>query len=199
MLASSWESTPTSSAPPRLQAHAPGPIRIRAQNVQMGGRYTADQGRRLPALMLQGKSRQAERAIRQDFAASLRDHGLTEKRASPKKTRSVAELLEEVERARAKRIEREERGRQRRAEELRRQRERYLASWPRTSAGTGSRPMSRQHGESLGAGQGAGPACRFIGGIFSRTKTRGICREIALFRATHARRKALMKRLDRPA
>lgn len=148
-------------------------------------------------LMLQGKSRQAERAIRQDFAASLRDHGLTEQRASPKKTRSVAELLEEVERARAKRIEREERGRQRRAEELRRQRERYLSELAK-DFGRYWKQAHEQAARGIASAQDkARDLLVDLSEAYSLEQKQGeFCREIALFRATHARRKALMKRLD---
>ena len=148
-------------------------------------------------LLLQGKSRQAERTIRKDFTASLRDHPLTEKDASLEKTRSVAELLEEVDRARATRIEREKKERQRKLEERRRQRERYLTELAKDFG----RHWKQAHGLAARGIASAQDMARDLLVDLSeayslKQKQDEFSREIAVFRATHARRKALMKRLD---
>jgi len=148
-------------------------------------------------LLLQGRSRQAERTIRQDFTASLRDHCLTEKGDSLEKTRSVAELLEEVDRSRAKRIERDKRERLRKLEERRRQRERYLTELAKDFGGHWKQAHELAARGIASAHDMARDLLVDLSEAYSlERKQDEFSREMAGFRATHARRKALMKRLD---
>jgi hypothetical protein len=148
-------------------------------------------------LLLQGKSRHAERLIRQDFSAYLHNHAPDEQGVSKWRKRSVAELLEEVERARAKRVEREARERMRQTEELRRKRMTYLTELARDF----DRHWKRAH---LLAERGIASthkeACRLLVDLseaYLLKKRQGeFSLEIARFREAHARRKALLKRLD---
>ncbi len=148
-------------------------------------------------LLLQGKSRQAERAIRQDFTASLRNHAPTEQDVSAKKTRSVAELLEEVERVRAKRIKREARERQRQVEEHRRLRERYLT---KLAEDFGRHWKQAHELAALGIASAYDKARDLLVDLSEayslQQKQVEFSRLVAEFRAAHARRKALMNRLD---
>ena len=148
-------------------------------------------------LLLQGKSRQAERKIRQDFAASLRHHGLTEQGSSPKKARSVAELLEEVNRVRAKRIEREEREKQRQAEERRKQRERYLAELAKDSGHIWKQAHELAAPGIASAYDEVRNLLVDLSEAYSlQQRQQEFSAKIDGFRATHARRTALIRRLD---
>ena len=149
-------------------------------------------------LLLQGKSRQAERMIGQDFAAHLRDHRLTEKDTSPGKTRSVVKLLEEVERCKAKRLEREKRQRERTLQELRRRRESYLTELAKDFG----RHWKQAH--ELAARGIASAQDRALDLLVDlseayslKQKPEEFSRLIAEFHATHAKRTAFLKKLDK--
>ena len=83
-----------------------------------------EEARQYLVLMLEGKSKQAERQLRSRYIKSA----VSLKTAVPSQPfRSVGDLLDLAERAKAERLKREEKDEQRRLEERRRQREQYLA------------------------------------------------------------------------
>ncbi len=148
-------------------------------------------------MLLQGKSRHAERMIRRDFSAFLKNHARAEQGTARPQLRSVAELLEQAEREQAKRIEREEKERKRQAEELRRKRETYLTELARDFG----RHWTQAH---LLAERGIASAHQAACGLLIDLSEAYLLKqrqgefslEMARFREVHAKRKALLRRLD---
>jgi len=143
------------------------------------------------------KSRHAERRISQDYAAFLRDHRSTGQDHSLREKRSVEELLEEVERVRAKRIEREEKARQRRAEILRKTtRELSYRDGQRLRHLLEAGPMHWRNGESLPLRTGRVTCLSIYRRHMPSKKNNGKFSGNSRFSRYPRRRKALMKRLD---
>ena len=148
-------------------------------------------------LLLEGKSREAERKIRQNFTAYLRDCDQAADVHSHKYGRSVSELLKEVEKARAKRIERERLEKARRADEQRKLRERYLCELAKDFGRHWKKAHElAQRGIASAYDETRNLLVDLSEAYSLRQQQVEFSREIAQFRAACVRRGALIKRLD---
>jgi hypothetical protein len=148
-------------------------------------------------LLLEGKAKEAERKVRRNFASFLRDRGQDVDVHSHKCGRYVSELLEEMEKARAKRIERERVAKARRAEEQRKLRERYLCG---LAEDFGQHWSKAQELAERGTASAYDNACGLLVDLSEayglKQQRMEFSKEIARFRSACARRGALIRRLD---
>jgi hypothetical protein len=156
-----------------------------------------DEARQYLLLLLQGETRQAEQQIQRKYAMSLRS-SLSRQTVPAQERRSVATLQELAEQSRTERREREAKKRARAAAKRRQERERYLATlaedfeqhWKTVSGLAGQRTSSAYD-----------RACELLVGLSeaaSLTQTRDdFLTRLSQFRATYARRGALLQRLDK--
>ena len=158
----------------------------------------ADEARHYLLLLLQGKAKQAEREVRQKYMLAGRAQVSPATVIAEQKRRTLAELHILVERARAERLERKRRQKQRELEKQRQQRERYLA--------TLAEDFERHWREvdDFVAQQIASSYDRArdllvdLSEAYTLKQERDeFLRKFAQFRATHTRRSALIRRLDK--
>ncbi|MGC8495018.1 MAG: hypothetical protein ACP5SH_25135 [Syntrophobacteraceae bacterium] len=148
-------------------------------------------------LLLDGRSREAERKVRQDYAACLADGGRVAGEDSHEHRRSVRELLKEVEKARAERIEQEKIEQAHRNAEQRKLRERYLCELAKDF----ELHWKKAHEFAEKGGASAyDQACDILVDLSEayllKRRRMEFTREIARFRAACARRGALIRRMD---
>jgi len=158
----------------------------------------ADETRQYLLLLLQGKAKQAEREVKQKYLMARHASVSPATAKSEQKRRSLAELRTLAERARAERLERERQQRQRELEKQRQQRKRYLTTLTEDFA---------QHWQQLDdfvAQQAASAYDRardllvdLSDAYTLKQKRDEFVAKLRQFRAQHARRSALMRRLDR--
>ena len=148
-------------------------------------------------LLIEGKSIEAERKVRRNFAACLRDCGRIAEVDSRGYGGSVPELLKEVEKARANRLERERIEKVRRTEEKQKLRERYLCELARDF---GRHWKKADELAEIGVASAYDQARDLLVDLseayFLQQRQREFSKEIARFRAAWVRRHSLIKRLD---
>lgn len=156
-----------------------------------------DEARHYLLLLLQGESRQAEHQIQQKYAMSQRSL-LSTQTAPAQEGRSVAKLQELAEQSRTERREREEKKRARELAKRRQERERHLATlaedfehhWKKVAELTEQRTSS--------AYDRARDLLVDLSEAASLTQRRDhFLNRLRQFRATYARRSALLQRLDK--
>lgn len=158
----------------------------------------ADEARQSLLLLLQGKAKQAEREVKQKYATARRASVSPATAKSEQKRRSLAELHALVERARTKRLERKRQQEQRELEKQRQQRERYLA----TLAEDFERHWRDIDAHVAQQAASAYDRARDLLVDLSEAYTLKhehdeFLKKLAQFRATHTRRSALIRRLDK--
>ena len=148
-------------------------------------------------LLIEGKSKEAERKAHRNFAAYLRDCGRIADVHPHRYGRSVSELLKEVEKAREKRIERESIEKVRRTGEQRKLRERYLCEL----AMDFGRHWKKAHelaerGTASAYDQARDLLVDLSEAYLLKQRQMEFLKEISRVRAAWVRRGALIKRLD---
>jgi hypothetical protein len=156
-----------------------------------------DEARQYLLLLLQGKVRQAEQQIQQKYAMSLRA-SLSTQTVPAQESRSVAKLRQLAEQVRTDRRERAEKQRERELAKRRKERQRYLATlaedieqnWKQVSDLAEQRTSSAYD-----------RACELLVDLSEAAsltqRQDDFLNRLSQFRATYARRSALLQRLDK--
>ncbi len=176
---------------------APSPHDSEREMAQWLSSIQVDEARQYLLLLLQGKARQAEQQIQQKYAMSLRT-SLSTQTVPARESRSVAKLQQLAEQFRTERREREKKKRSRESAKRRQERERYLATltedfeqhWKQVSDLAEQRTSSAyDHARDLLVD---------LSEAASLTQRRDdFLKRLSQFRATYARRSALLQRLDK--
>jgi len=176
---------------------APARADSEREMAQWLSRIPVDEARQYLLLLLQGKARQAEQQIQQKYAISLRS-SLSTQTVPAQKARSVAKLRELAEQSCTERREREEKKRARESAKRRQERERYLATlaedfeqyWKKVSDLAEQRTSSAYD-----------RACDLLVDLSEAASLTqrhdDFLKRLSQFRATYARRSALLQRLDK--
>ncbi len=176
---------------------APSPADSEREMAQWLSRIPVDEARQYLLLLLQGKTRQAEQQIQHTYAMSLRS-SLSTQTVPAQDRRSVAKLRELAEQARTERRQREGKQRERELAKRRQKRQRYLAAlaadfeqhWKKVSDLAEQRTSSaydRARDLLVDLSEAASLA----------QKRDEFVKRLSQFRATYARRSALLRRLDK--
>jgi hypothetical protein len=156
-----------------------------------------DEARQYLLLLLQGKVRQAEQQIQQKYAMSLRT-SLSTQTVPAQESRSVAKLRQLAEQVRTDRRERAEKQRERELAKRRKERQRYPATlaedieqnWKQVSDLAEQRTSSAYD-----------RACELLVDLSEAAsltqRQDDFLNRLSQFRATYARRSALLQRLDK--
>ena len=148
-------------------------------------------------LLLQGKARQAEAQIQRRYARSLRS-SLSTQTVSAQESRSVAKLRALAERARTERREREEKKRESELAKRRQEREQYLTALAQDFEQDWKKVSDLAEQRTASAYDRACDLLVDLSEAASLTQRRDeFVKRLNQFRTTHARRSALIQRLDK--
>lgn len=187
-----------------LAAAAPGSLPASDQTdspremSQWAAAVPADEARHYLLLLLQGKAKQAEREVRQQYTMARQASASPATAASERQRRSLGELRTLAERARADRLERKRQQKHRELEKQRQQRERYLATLAEDFARHWRQLDDLVAQQIASAYDRARDLLVDLSDAYTLKQERGeFARKLAQFRATHSRRSALLRRLDK--
>ncbi len=175
----------------------PTPADSEHEMAQWVSSIPSDEAKQYLLLLLEGKAQQAEAQIQRRYALSLRA-SLSTQTVSAQESRSVAKLRALAEQGRTERREREQKKRERELAKRRQERERYLTAlagnfeqhWKKVS------DLAEQKTSAA-----YDHACDLLGDLSeaaSLTQRRAeFVKRLSQFRATYARRSALLQRLNK--
>ncbi len=181
-----------SASPPAPDRVEPGP-----EIGQWVADVPADEARQYLLLLLQGKGKQAEAQIRHQYTIYQRSRASSGEAVSAP-GRSVAELEQLAEQARAERRDQERRKRERQQAERRRKREQYLATLAEDYERHWKEACDLAEGRTAATYNQALTLLVDLRDAYA-LQQRGpeFLERLVQFRATYARRSALMRRLEK--
>jgi len=175
---------------------APDHAKWRPEMAQWVAGVPVDEANQYLLLLLQGKGKQAEAQIRHQYAAYQRSRSSSGE-VAPTPRRSVAQLEQFAERVREERVEREERKRQENLAEQRRQREEYLATLAETYERHWKQVYQLAEQRIAAAYDQARDLLVDLHDAYAlQGQGDEFERRLGEFCSTHARRSALLRRLD---
>jgi len=156
-----------------------------------------DEAKQYLLLLLQGKAQQAEAQIQRRYAMALRS-SLSTQTVSAQESRSVAKLQELAEQAHTERREREEKKRERELAKRRQDRERYLVALAEDYEQHWKKVSDLAEQKNSSAYDRARDLLVDLSEAASLTQRRAeFVKRLSHFRATYARRSALLQRLNK--
>jgi hypothetical protein len=175
----------------------PAPADSGHEMAQWVSSIPTDEAKQYLLLLLQGKAQQAEAQIQRRYALSLRA-SLSTQTVSAQESRSVAKLRELAEQARTKRRGREEKNRERELAKRRQERERYLAALAEDFEQHWKKVSDLAEQKTSSAYDRARDLLNDLSEAASLTQRRAeFVTRLSQFRATYARRSALLQRLNK--
>jgi hypothetical protein len=176
---------------------APAPTDSEHEMAQWVSSIPTDEAKQYLLLLLQGKVQQAEAQIQRSYAVSLRS-SLSTQTVSAQESRSVAKLRALAEQARTKRREREEKKRERELAKRRQDRERYLVALAEDYEQHWKKVSDLAEQKNSSAYDRARDLLVDLSEAASLTQRRAdFVKRLSHFRATYARRSALLQRLNK--
>jgi len=178
-------------------ASVPTPADSEHEMAQRVSSIPSDEAKQYLLLLLQGKAQQAEAQIQRRYALSLRA-SLSTQTVSGQESRSVAKLRALAEQGRTERREREQKKRERELAKRRQERERYLAALAGNFEQHWKKVSDLAEQKTSSAYDRACDLLVDLSEAASLTQKRAeFMKRLSQFRATYARRSALLQRLNK--
>jgi hypothetical protein len=175
----------------------PAPADSQHEMAQWVSSIPTDEAKQYLLLLLQGKAQQAEVQIQRRYAMSVRS-SLSTQTVSAQESRSVAKLRELAEQARTERREREKKKRERELAKRRQERERYLVALAEDLEQEWKKVSDLAEQKTSSAYDRARDLLVDLSEAASLTQRRAeFVKRLSQFRATYARRSALLQRLNK--